>query len=375
MKMRVCMISSVDMNAPYGSTTRPYYISKNLAEFGCEILHVCAKPPEIEEVGIRYSPKKYHKNKLWVIRTCRDIFRIYRECKSFAPDVLYVHQISNATRALPLKYLLKKPLVYDEHGAYLLDINPRRKDLLWEQTVLKMADKVIVVTNDVKEVFTKIYRVPEEKIATIGNGVNTNLFKPMERDKKLKDKLGIYGNKVVVFTCPRGSPANNLALEYFFNLVPKIENKIKNIKFIIIGGGSQINPPSKSVIYTGFVRDIVSYINLADVCIAPYPSSAVCGTSGAKNKVIEYFACGKPVVSTREGIRGFDDAVPNRDFLLAVDSDDFVNKLITVLNNENLSIKLSENARKFSLKYDWRNLSKEVLHVLKQVVRHNGEKL
>ena len=332
-------------------------------------------PPKNNENGIQYLHKKHYKKGFWVVRTTRDIFRIYRECKSFAPDVLYVHQISNATRALPLKYLLKKPLVYDEHGAYLLDINPRRKDLLWEQTVLKMADKVIVVTNDVKEVFTKIYRVPEEKIATIGDGVNTNLFKPMERNKKLKDKLGIYGDKVVVFTCPRGSPANNLALEYFFNLVPKIENKIKNIKFIIIGGGSQINPPSKSVIYTGFVRDIVSYINLADVCIAPYPSSAVCGTSGAKNKVIEYFACGKPVVSTREGIRGFNDAVPDRDFLLASDSNDFIDKLLTVLYDENLSKKLGENARKLSLKYDWRNLSKEVLHVLKQVVRHNGKKL
>jgi len=375
MKMRVCMISSVDMNAPYGSTTRPYYISKNLVEFGCEILHICTKPPKNNENGIQYLHKKHYKKGFWVVRTTRDIFRIYRECKSFAPDVLYVHQISNATRALPLKYLLKKPLVYDEHGSYLLDINPRRKDLLWEQTVLKMADKVIVVTNDVKEVFTKIYRVPEEKIATIGDGVNTNLFKPMERNKKLKDKLGIYGNKVVVFTCPRGSPANNLALEYFFNLVPKIENKIKNIKFIIIGGGSQINPPSKSVIYTGFVRDIVPYINLADVCIAPYPSSAVCGTSGAKNKVIEYFACGKPVVSTREGIRGFNDAVPDRDFLLAFDSNDFIDKLLTVLYDEKLSKELGENARKFSLKYDWRNLSKEVLHVLKQVVRHNGEKL
>ena len=368
------MISSVDMDIPYGSTTRPYYISKNLVEFGCEILHICTKPPERQEKGIKYLQKKYYKNRFWIVRTTRDIFRMYKECKNFRPDVLYAHQISNATRALPLKYLLKKPLVYDEHGSYLLDINPRRKDLLWEQTVLKMADKVIVVTNDVKEVFTKIYRVPEEKIATIGDGVDTNLFKPMERDKKLMDKLGICGNKVVVFTCPRGSSANNLALEYFFNyLVPKIENEIRNIKFIIIGGGPQINPPSKSVIYTGFVRDIVSYINLADVCIAPYPSSAVCGTSGAKNKVIEYFACGKPVVSTREGIRGFDDAIPNRDFLLAVDSDDFVNKLITVLNNENISMKLSKNARKFSLKYNWKSLSKKVLDILRQVVMHNRE--
>ena len=52
--MRICMISSVDKDMPYGSTTRPYYISENLVEFGCEILHICTKPPERQEKGIKY---------------------------------------------------------------------------------------------------------------------------------------------------------------------------------------------------------------------------------------------------------------------------------------------------------------------------------
>ena len=373
MKMRVCMISSVDMNAPYGSTTRSYYISKNLVEFGCEILHICTKPPERQEKDIKYLQKKYYKNRFWAVRTTRDIFRMYKECKNFAPDVIYAHQISNATRALPLKYLLKKPLVYDEHGSYLLDINPKKRYLLWEKLVVKAVDKVIGAAVDVKKVFTEHYGIQEEKIKTIENGVDTDLFKPMERNNKLKEKLSISDNdKVVVFTCPRGAPANNMALKFFFDLIPKIEDKIENIKYIIIGGGQKFSPPSSNVIYTGFVYDLPSYINLGDVCIAPYPPSSVCGTAGAKNKIIEYFACGKPVVSTEEGMRGFNDAVPDRDFLLAVDSDDFVNKLITVLNNENLSMKLSENARKFSLKYDWESLSKGVLNILIQVVTHNG---
>ena len=59
MEMRVCMISSVDMNTSYGSTTRPYYISKYLVESGCEILHICMKPPEMQEEGIKYFAKKY----------------------------------------------------------------------------------------------------------------------------------------------------------------------------------------------------------------------------------------------------------------------------------------------------------------------------
>ena len=59
--------------------------------------------------------------------------------------------------------------------------------------------------------------------------------------------------------------------------------------------------------------------------------------------------------------------MPERDFLLALDSDEFVDKLVTVLNDENLSKKLGENARKLALKYDWGSLAKEVLEVLKSV--------
>ena len=100
--------------------------------------------------------------------------------------------------------------------------------------------------------------------------------------------------------------------------------RVKNVKFVI--RRSKIWIPSPNVIYTGFVQDLASYINLGDVCVAPYPPSAVCG--GTRNKVADYFACGKPVVSTEEGMREFNDAVSDRDFLPASDSDDFVEKLL-----------------------------------------------
>jgi len=359
---------------PYGSTTRPYYISKYLAEFGCEILHICTNPPEVEDENIKYLLKKYYRNKLWIVRSCMDFFRICKECKKFSPDVIYAHQISNATRALPLKYLLRIPLVYDEHGSYLLQERPNKKCILWEKMVAEMADKIIVAASDVKKVFTKTHKIPQGKIKVIENGVSSNLFSPIEKDKRLKENLNIADHdKVIVFPCPtipiNRTRANITALEYLFRLIPEIEERVENIKFIIPGGGPKPDPPSPNVIYTGFVQDLPSYINLADICIAPYPSSAICGTAGAKNKIIEYFACGKPVISTEEGIRGFNDAVPNRDFLLAKDPDDFVEKLITVLNDEELSKKLGENARKLSLKYDWSKLSKEVLNVLKSLIK------
>jgi len=371
------MISSVDMDIPYGSTTRPYYISKNLAESGCEILHICTKPPERQEKGIKYLQKKYYKNRFWAVRTTRDIFRMHKECKDFAPDVLYVHQLSNAMRALPLKYLLKVPFVFDAHGSSVMEINAfsnntyyRKKVEIQERLVLKIVDKIIVVSEELKDFFIKYFGISEEKIELVKNGVDTNTLRPAEPNVKLKNELGISDDdKVIVFTCPRGFFSNDITLKYFFQMIPKIEERIENIKFVIIGGGPKFELPSPNVIYTGFVQDLASYINLGDVCVAPYPPSAVCG--GTRNKVADYFACGKPVVSTEEGMRGFNDAVPGIDFLLASDSKDFVDKLLTVLYDEKLSKKLGENARGLSLRYDWRNLSERVLKILESVKNTN----
>ena len=380
--MKICLISSADMDKPYGSTTRPYYISKSLAEFGCEILHICTSPPEVKEqnINIKYSLKKYYKNKLWIVRTCRDFFRMYKECKRFAPDIIYVHQISNAIKGLPLKYLLKKPFVFDAHGSSVLemsmtsDISFYKSTLIkkQEEIILKAADKTIVVSNELKIFFIETFGISEEKIELIKNGVDTGTLKLGEPDIKIKKELNISDDdKVVVFTCPLSPinrrPTNIMGLKYLFELIPKIEERVENIKFVIVGdGGPKPDPPSPNVIYTGFVQDLASYINLADVCVAPYPPSAVCG--GTRNKVADYFACGKPVVSTEEGMRGFDDAVPNRDFLLALDSEDFMEKLVTVLYDGNLSIKLGENARKLSLKYDWSSLSKKVFKTLESLM-------
>jgi glycosyltransferase involved in cell wall biosynthesis len=296
--MKVCLISSVDVGMKDGSTVRPYYMSKNLARFGCEILHICTNPPEIEEGNIKYSLKKYSKSKLWCVRAFRDFLKMYKECKEFSPDVIYAHQIANATRALPLKYILKKPLVYDAHGSSVLELDTfpnvsfyqSVKIKMHEKKLLKKVDTIITPANYLKKYFNDYFGISKEKIAVIENGVDLDLFKPEEPSMKKKEEFGISNNdKVVVFTCPRFVAQNQIALKYLFELVPKIEDKVKNIKFLIVGGGPKLELPSHNVIYTGFVNELAPYINLGDVCIAPYPPSAMYGTAGAKNKIMEYF--------------------------------------------------------------------------------------
>jgi len=161
-EVRVCMISSVDMNAPYGSTTR-------------------------------------------------DIFRMYKECKNFR-------------RALPLKYRSKIPLVFDAHSSIFelyavpdRSFYTKKKFELQEKLLLNASDKVVAVSEELKIFFLQYFHIPAGKIELVKNGVDTNSLRPTEPDVKLTNELGISDDdKVIVFTCPRVFFSNDIALKYFF---------------------------------------------------------------------------------------------------------------------------------------------------------------
>jgi glycosyltransferase involved in cell wall biosynthesis len=352
------------MSKPYGDTTRPYHMARNLVKLGHEVLHICAKPP-IQKDDIIYLPQQYYSGKT----KYKKFIYLFKICKDFSPDIIYSHQLSNSNMGIILKYLLNRPLVYDAHSSAFLEMATypsvslmrKKRLILNEDIILKIADKIIVVSNELLRFIVDKYDIPYKKINIVKNGVDANLFKPEKPYINLKRKWGISDKeKIVIFTNPRipSFPSNEMALHYFFNMIPDIEKKILDVKFLILGGGQQPAPPSKNVIYTGFVEDLPAYLNLADVCIAPFPPEAVCG--GTRNKVNEYFACGKAVISTKEGVRGFDDAIPDKHYLLAEDKKDFIDKLIYCLSNHEEAEKIGRNARELSLNYDWNVLSRNV---------------
>lgn len=370
--MKILLISGSDMTQPYGATTRPHYIAKNLAKLGCEILHICLKPPTDEDC-VKYLSKEYYAEKT----RHKKFVMMIKDCMDFAPDIIYAHQFSQAKLGVLLKYLLNKPFVYDAHSSVALEL-PTYSDLSWsmktwlrfnEWIILKLADKVIVVSKELKDFLYSEYNIQHKKLNIVKNGVETDVFKPANPDANIKKKWELSGNdKIIAFTNPRifSFPSNEVALQYFFEMIPKIELKLTNIKFLILGGGQNPKPPSKNVIYTGFVEDLPAYLNLADVCIAPFPPEAVCG--GTRNKVNEYFACGKAVISTIEGMRGFDDAISGKHYLLSEDKNDFIYKLVYCIENPEETEKLGRNARELSLNYDWNILSREINEILKETL-------
>jgi glycosyltransferase involved in cell wall biosynthesis len=365
------MISGTTREEPYGSSIRPSSLALNLAKRGSEIFHFGFLHSLSTENLHNLMNRDLLKNS--IKKKYRIIYETYRNSPL---DVIYTHQLESAKLGCVLSLLMRRPHVYDAHSSIALEaptykyssMTIPKRQLFYERLIVKFAAKIIVPSAELKTFLVRKYRLNPGRIEIVKNGVDRERFFPSPPDFRLREKFGFDDDTfIVAFTNPRlpTFPSNEMALRYFFKAIPLIEKEVTPIKFLILGGGQRPNPPSKNVIYTGYVDDLPSHLNLSDTCIAPFPGQAVCG--GTRNKVCEYFACGKPVVSTAEGMRGFDDAIPGEHFFLARNLEDFAQRIIECFKSPGRAQRIGQNARLLSEKYDWKYLSQDLERYLKEV--------
>lgn len=370
--MRVCMLSIADSAQPYGSTSRPKHIGSCLSRNGVDLIHICENL-----VPNSKGPRIISRQDYGDVsdRTIHHI--LLRQYLRFSPDLIYSHQLFCGRMGVRFSRRSRRAHIFDAHSSVkhelstytYVSLKQKFWSVVYEALVTKFAERIIVPSTELKNYFSKTYFVNPDKIRIVKNGVETDVFKPAYPDNFLRKSLGIPQDAtVIVFTNPRlpSFPSNEMALQMMFRLVPEIERRLPNVKFVILGGGPQFSGPSSHIIYTGFVRDLPTYLNLADVCVAPYPSQAVCG--GTRNKICEYMACGKPIVATKEAMIGFDDAVPGKHFLLANDEKDFVDKVEKCIFQPDMARQLGGNARVLSGRYDWRESAAKIKRVFEEVI-------
>jgi phosphatidylinositol alpha-1,6-mannosyltransferase len=142
----------------------------------------------------------------------------------------------------------------------------------------------------------------------ITNGVNTDIFKPME-SKEGRGMLSLDANSFVIGFA--GAIERWYALGEVIKAFPDILRLQGNAKLLIVGGSlftdyeiylkklaRQLAIEDK-VIFTGLVeyKNLPEYISAMDVCLIPLSPPAWVNIA-MPNKFFEYSACGKPILST-----------------------------------------------------------------------------
>jgi len=158
---------------------------------------------------------------------------------------------------------------------------------------------MILVVSKEDEAILVEYGIPRGKIAIIPNGVDTRAFSPILDTAQIQERRNLKDFHKVVFVGNMEYFPNQEAVQVIIKrLAPQIQSKIGNVKFIIIGRTSKkMNSPD--IIFTGRVESVAKYLTASDVAIAPLFHG-----SGTRLKILEYFSCGLPVVSTSVGVEG-----------------------------------------------------------------------
>ena len=216
----------------------------------------------------------------------------------------------------------------------------------------------------------------EKNVEYFPLGFDPQVFKPMVKDQQLAHDLGISDNdKVILFV---GTIYEFSGLENIIQKFGNIKDKIKGIKFLIVGGGpnfekikSLVNKKKlkSDVILTNFKpqHEIPKFISLANICINPFEINKITDRI-IPIKIFEYLACGKPVLSTP--LKGTMDLLPKEDFGIIYSSyDSFVESLSDLLDNTEELKELGNRGLDYVIKnHDWNILADSLLKKFENLV-------
>ncbi|MFC1658426.1 glycosyltransferase [Candidatus Omnitrophota bacterium] len=166
-------------------------------------------------------------------------------------------------------------------------------------------DKIITVSDAVRNMIIRQQKVSPEKLVTIRNGVDIQIFIQDFDSNSIKESLGVDSGKLIVTKVAGLSPIKGI--RYFLEAASELLKDNKDIHFLVVGG-SRDNGYSqkmrelvaqlgitKNITFTGARNDIPEILSISDVLVL---SSL---NEGFSNTILEYMASGKPVVATSVG--------------------------------------------------------------------------
>ena len=295
-------------------------------------------------------------------------------------DLIFLYGVAtNGTQCIELAKELKIPIIFRSldvaHKLVKIPfLQNHTKNL--EKTIFSNADFVLTTTPQLSNYAQKMGSKPNlTKYFPLG--INSTYFKPMEKNPQLLQKLKIqHDDQVILFM---GTLYPFAGLDHILRNFHKLQSKIKQIKFLVIGGGpdfsrikllsNQLNL-NDSIILTGFIeqKEIPQYIALSDLCLNPFAINELTN-SIVPTKILEYLSCGKPVLSTP--LKGTVELLPNDTFgIVYSESKDFISSIEKLLQNKTKLTELGENGFSYIKEHHyWDNLSDQLMGIFHDVIK------
>jgi len=312
--MVIYYICDWDLSIPQAPTIHIMEIAENLQKLGHDVTVFApnyGKYPDKTNVRIKYvnSKKGFFEHTIYnFFIFLALLFEIIKK----RPNIIYIREYLLCFAPVIVGKIFLIPIILEINGfrsdqastaKYEIGLFNSLKERFGKITV-KMSDKVIAVTNGIKNVLIEIYKTNHNKIELINNGVNTKIYFPINK-QDAKAKLGLTNSYLYVGYIGGFYPWQGI--DYIINSASLIIHEIPNIRFILVGKGPEKQRYlklienknlSKFFIYAGEVTIENSnlWINSFDVgLILKKPLKF--GYSPLK--LYTYMACKIPIIATR----------------------------------------------------------------------------
>ena len=226
-----------------------------------------------------------------------------------------------------------------------------RRLIRYEHEVFEIFDNKTIISRPDRDL---IPHPQKEQIHIIPNGVDTDFFKPMEREKDYE----------LVFIGNMAYPPNVNAAEYLAREILPIVKKSKPQAKLLLAGATPdkrvLALQSGSVTVTGWMDDIRDGYARAKIFIAPMQIG-----TGLQNKLLEAMAMKIPSITSplaNSALR----AKEGEEILVGNNPAEYAGHILKLLEDKTYARKIAEAGYRFVINnYDWESATAELERVMK----------
>ena len=227
-----------------------------------------------------------------------------------------------------------------------------RRLLNYEKEAFDLFDHKIIIS----ETDRNLIPHPERsKIEVVANGVDTNFFAPVDKEKTYD----------LVFTGNMSYPPNIVSAEFLANkIVPELVKHLPSCRVLIAGANPHIRVKalrSEHVAISGWVPDIRECYASARIFIAPMQLG-----TGLQNKILEAMAMRIPCITSPLAFSAL-KATAGKEILVAETPGEYILHIRALLNDPLLADRIAGNGFDFVHRnFNWETETGKIERILEQ---------
>lgn len=292
--------------------------------------------------------------------------------KDVAPDVVHCHDWMTYDAGVRAARHHGKPLVAHVHATELdrTDFHPNRWIADRERAGLLAADRVVAVSGYTRDILTRHYGIPGDKICVVHNAHDRQPL--IESRERISSQFGLSKEPLVLFLGRLTVQKNPWQ---FLEVACRVRGIDPRVRFVVAGDGPLLPTLVERACELGMGDDVIFTGRLKDSEVRLLFARADCFVMPSLSEpfglvALEAIAHGTPVIMSRQsGVAEVVDHAFKVDFW---DADKMADCILTILREQPLAEQLISEAPRVLQKLTWRNQAGHIVSMYRDLLRDSS---